>query len=94
MDIKMNNYYVRCQLDNGRDLSMISENTWKKIDKLKLTHTKKDARGLSGNKFKGEVICNVSFGGRTVKAKVYVLNNISYLFDTDWIALFDLSGTK
>ena len=46
------------------------------IGKPKLTHTKKVARGVSDKKlqFKDEVICDVSFDGKTVKAKAYVLN--------------------
>ena len=57
-----------------------------------MTHTEKFAKGVSGKKlqFKSEVICNVSFGGKTVKAKVFMLNDTSNLIGTDGRALFDL----
>ena len=40
INIKMNNNYIRCQLDTGSNLLIISENTWKNIGKPKLTHWK------------------------------------------------------
>ena len=77
----MNNN-VHCQLNTESDFSI---KHLEKIDKVKLTHTKKVARGVSVKKFqlKGEVICNASFGGKIVKAKAYVLNNMLDLFCTD-----------
>ena len=49
-------------------------------------------RGVSGKKlnFRGEFSCNISFMERTFKSKVYVLLGTLNLFDTDWIAIFDL----
>ena len=90
IDIKMNNNYIRFQLYTENDLSIISESTWKKIGKLKLIHYEKVASNVSSKKFQGEVICNVSFGGKAVKVKIYIFNNTSDLFGTDWITLFDL----
>ena len=50
------------------------------------------ARGISGRKlhFQGEVSCNILLVGKTLKSKVYVLQNVSNLFGTDWIVLFNL----
>ena len=50
IDIKTNNNNVRCQLDSGSDLSIISKNTCKKTGEPKLTSTEKVARGLSSKK--------------------------------------------
>ena len=71
VDIKRNGNYIHCQLDTASDITIIRENTCQKIGKLKLTHTKKVECGVSGKKlhFKGEIMCNVSFVGKTVKAK-------------------------
>ena len=35
-------------------------------------------------------MCHVSFLGKTLKSKVYVLQNMSTLFGSYWIVLFDL----
>lgn len=40
--------------------------------------------------FKSEFTDNISFIGKTLKSKVFVLQNASNLFVTDWIILFDL----
>ena len=50
------------------------------------------AWGISGKKlnFKGEFMCHISFPGKKLKSKVYVLQNMSVLFGSDWIVLFDL----
>lgn len=91
-DIKMNNKNIRFQIDTGSDLSIISEDSWKKIGKPTLVRSEKVAKGVTGRKlnFIGEFMCNISFGGKTCKAKVYVLKNTSDLLGTDWMALFDL----
>ena len=53
------------------DFSIISENTWKKIGKLKLIHTEKVARSIYGKRLqtKGEVICNVLCGVKNSESK-------------------------
>ena len=40
--------------------------------------------------FQGEFSCNISFVGKTLKSKVYMLQNASNLFGTDWILFFNL----
>ena len=35
-------------------------------------------------------MCRISFLGKILKSKVYVLQNTSNLFGSDWIVLFDL----
>ncbi len=44
------------------------------------------ARGVSGKK----LMCRISFPGKTLKSKVYVLQNMSNLFGSEWIVLFEL----
>ena len=50
------------------------------------------AWGVSGKKlnFKGEFMWHIWFLGKTLKSRVYVLQNTSHLFGSDWIVLFDL----
>ena len=50
------------------------------------------ARGVSGKKlnFKVKFMCHISFREKALKSKVYVLQNASNLFGSDWIVLFDL----
>ena len=43
--------------------------------------------GVSGNKLnlKGKFMTHISFLGKTLKSKVYALQNMSNLFSSDWI---------
>ena len=47
----MNNDNVSCQLDTRSNLSIISENTRKKIGKPKLTSTQKIPKGVFGKNY-------------------------------------------
>ena len=62
------------------------------MDQNRLKKTEKVAGGISGRKlhFQGEFSSNISFVVKTLKSKVYVLQNASNLFGTDWIVLFNL----
>ena len=88
---KINGKNVKLRLDTGSDISIINTETWIKIGRLLLKKTEKVAGGISGRKlhFQGEFSCNISFVGKTLKSKVYVLQNVSNLFGTDWIVLFN-----
>ena len=92
VQVKINGEMVRLQLDTGSDISIINEETWKRIGRPLLTKTNKVARGVSGKqlKFKGELLCDVSFLGKTLSSKVFVLQNSSNLFGNNWILMFDL----
>lgn len=92
VQVKINGKNVKLQLDTGSDISIINTATWIKIGRPLLKKTEKVARGISGRKlhFQGEFSCNISFVGKTLKSKVYVLQNASNLFGTDWIILFNL----
>ena len=89
---KINGKNVKLQLDTGSDISIINTETGIKIGRHLLKKTEKVARGISGRKlhFQGEFSCNISFDGKTLKCKVYVQQNASNLFGTDWIVLFNL----
>ena len=67
----------------GRDISIINTETWIKIGRPLLKKTEKVAHGISGRKlhFQGEFSCNISFVGKTLKSKVYVLQNASNLLE-------------
>ena len=43
-------------------------------------------------KFEGELITNVTFQGRTLKLKTFVLTNTENLFGTDWMEEFKYWG--
>ena len=87
----INGKNVKLQLDTGSDISIINTETWIKIGRPLLKKTEKVARRISGKKlhFQGEFSCNVSFVCKTLKSKVYVLQNDSDLFGKDWIVLFN-----
>ena len=82
---KINGKNVKLQLDAGSDISIINTVTWIKIVRPLLQKTEKVARGILGRKlhFQGEFSCNISFVGKTLKSKAYVLQNASNLFRTD-----------
>ena len=88
---KINGKNVKLQQDTGSDISIINTETCIKIGRPWLKKTEKVSRGISGRKlhFQGEFSCNISFVGKTLKSKVYVLQNASNLFGTDWIVLFN-----
>ena len=72
---KINGKNVKLQLDTGSDISIINTETWIKIGRPLLKRTEKVAHGISGRKlhFQGEFSSNISFVGKTLKSKVYVL---------------------
>ena len=92
VQVKINGKNVKLQLDTGSDIFIINIETWIKVGRPLLKKTEKMARGISGRKlhFQGEFSCYISFVGKTLKSKVYVLENASNLFGTDWIVLFNL----
>ena len=92
VNAKINGKSVKLQLDTGSDISIINVETWKRIGCPTLEKSYKLARGVSGRRlnFHGEFNCNISFVGKTLKTKVYVLQNSANLFGTDWIVLFNL----
>ena len=81
MYIKINNVKVKLQLDTGSDISIINEETWKKIGTPLLKKTDKVACRVSGKRldFKDAFTYNISFVGKMLKSKI---------FGTDWIVLF------
>ena len=93
VNVKINGIKIKLQLDTGNDLSIINVLTWKQEALCwKKKQTNRVARGASGNKlnFKGEFMCHISYLEKTLKSKVYVLQNTSDLFGNDCIVLFDL----
>ena len=92
VSVRINGTNVILQLDTGSDISIINEKTWKQIGSPPLKKSSRIARGVSGRKlnFKGEATCNLSFMDKTFTSKVYVLQNVTNLFGSDWIVLFDL----
>ena len=92
VQVKTNGEKVKLQLYTGSDISIVNEETWKKIGRPILNPTDKVARGISGKRlrFRGEFLCDVSFLGKTKKTEIYVLQNSSNLMGTDLIMLFDL----
>ena len=82
----INGKNVKLRLDTGSDISIISTETWIKIGRPLLKKTEKVAHGISGRKlhFQDKFSCNISFVGKTLKSKVYVLQNASNLFGTDF----------
>ena len=85
LNVKINGQTVKLLLYSGSDISVISEQTWKKIGCPELRRTNKIAKGVSGKrlKFIGELICDVSFIGKIHKSKVYILPGSMNLFGTD-----------
>ena len=93
VDVSINGHTVTLLLDSGSDISIIDEDTWKKIGRPKLRETSKMAKSVCGRKveFKGELWCNISFNDQTYKTKVYVVpGKNTCLFGVDWIVLFNL----
>ena len=66
--------------------------TWKKIGGTTLLKTKKIGHDIIKNKLKfvSECYTNVTFMGKTLKLKGFVMNRIQNQFGMDWIELFDL----
>ena len=93
VNTKINGQTVKLLLDTGSDISIINEETCKKIGSPQLKNTEKEALSVSRGRrnFKGEISCNVSFIKNTFKSKVYVLPGTTNLFYNNWIVLFDLN---
>lgn len=72
--VKINNRNINLQLDTGSDITLSSENTWKTIWKPSLQKIFKITHGVLQIKliFKGKIICNITFQGKTGKANVYL----------------------
>ena len=89
---KLNGKHVKLQPDTGSDIFIIDTEPWIEIGRPLLKKAEKVSRGISGRKlhFQGEFSCNISFVGKALKSKVYVLQNASNLFGTHWIVLFNL----
>lgn len=66
---------IRPQLDSKSELSIINYQTWKRPGKPTLIKTNRIAKGITGDtiKFIGELVTNVSFKGKTIKLKAYVM---------------------
>lgn len=84
--------HIELPLDTRNDISIINVDTWKKIGKSVLRKTVKSARSMTGKKlhFIDEMWTNVTFRGKICKAKVFVIENATTLFGTNWLELFDL----
>lgn len=92
MHIKILNKSVEFQLDSGSDLTIINLETWKRLGKPTMIKSSKIARSVTGEKikFKGELIANTTFNGKTLKLKLFILKNTNNLFGTDWMTQFQL----
>ena len=79
-------------MDTGLDVTLINEQTRKKIGKPTLLKTEKIAHGMTGSKlrFVGEYYTNVIFMGKTLRLKGFVMNRIQNLYSLAWIESFDL----
>ena len=73
-------------------MTLVNEYTWKKVGRLTLFKIEKIAHGIAGNrlKFVGEYYTNVTFMGKTLKLKGFVMYCTQNLFSMDWIESFDL----
>ena len=85
--VQMNNKEVKFKLDTGSNVTLINEKTWKKIGRQTLLKTEKIAYGITGNKleFVGQCYTNVTFMGKTLKSKGFIMNRTQYLFGLNWI---------
>ena len=74
-------------METGSDVTLINEPTWKNIGWLTLVKTKKIAHDITGNKLKFVVECyaNVTYRGKTLKLKGFVMNRTQKLFAIEWI---------
>ena len=68
---KMKRKFMKVGLDTSSDVTLIKEQTWKKISSPTLLKTKKIVHGITGNKLKfvDECCTNVTFMGKNVKIK-------------------------
>ena len=75
VSVKILGKEVKLQLDSGSDLTILNYHTWKWPGKPTMTHTKKVARSVLGEKikFEGEVITNVTLKNKTKKLRLFVV---------------------
>ena len=85
MQVQILNKNIKLQLDYGSNLTIINLHILKKLGKSTLLRSNKMARSMTKEKikFEGELITNVTFQGRTLKLKMFVLKNTENLFGTD-----------
>ena len=90
VQVQILNKNIKLQLDYGSDLTIINLYTWKKLGKPTLLRSNKMPISVTRKKlkFEGELITNVTFQGRTLKLKMFVLKNIENLFGTHWMEKF------
>lgn len=71
-------------------MTIINKDTWERIGTPILTLLKRIALSVTGHKFKfkGEFTAGVSFYGKTLKAKTFVIEKTYSLFGTDLTQLF------
>ena len=90
--VQMNNKKFMFLLDTGSDVTLINEQTWRKIDRPTLLKTEKITHDFTGNKqkFEGECYTNVTFIGKAIKLIRFVMNRNVNLFSMVLIESFNL----
>ena len=89
VQVQILNKNMKLQLDSGSDLAIINLHTWKKLGKPTWQRSNKMARSMTREKikFEGKLITNVTFQGRTTKAKILIkhLKETIFFFCGPWL---------
>lgn len=90
--VKINDIPVRLQLDTASDITIVSEQTWRRIGKPKAVPTIQCAKTASGEKLdlEFEFMCTVSINDSVSTGNVFICKNSLNLLGIDFIDKLNL----
>ncbi|BHF85153.1 hypothetical protein SprV_1002831400 [Sparganum proliferum] len=93
VDVLLNGYAVRLQLDTASDITIISERLWQSLGSPTMQQTSQSATSACGGLVQliGQLQCCVSFRGTSITAICYITKSDLNLLGLDWIEQLGLA---
>ena len=93
VSVTINDINIELEFDTRSDITIINEKTWEKLSKHSLLTSRKDARGVSGRKWKFlyEIASNISFVGKNNNSGACVIKQNEFIWN-GWYCLIQSLG--